>query len=88
MTAYPYRNTGLAYASPARAELGDESVPVMHACGRDIHMTALLKPSRPNGDRVQNHTVRAELEPTPHIATEAILGSLLFALGAEPAGTL
>ena len=44
MDALPVKEaTGLAYASTARAKspTGDD-VPVMHACGHDIHMTTLL----------------------------------------------
>ncbi|WP_156144142.1 peptidase dimerization domain-containing protein, partial [Sinomonas humi] len=44
------------------------------------------QPPRPNGDRVQNHSPQFAPEPEPalHIATEAILGSVLFALDVEP----
>src|SRR5207248_1245171 len=44
MDALPVQEqTGLAYASSVRAksQTGDD-VPVMHACGHDIHMTTLL----------------------------------------------
>jgi hippurate hydrolase len=44
MDALPVQEqTGLAYASTVRAksQTGDD-VPVMHACGHDIHMTSLL----------------------------------------------
>jgi amidohydrolase len=34
--------TGLPYASKATAELDGRSVPVMHACGHDVHMTVWL----------------------------------------------
>ncbi|WP_395571842.1 amidohydrolase [Streptomyces sp. BK79] len=44
MDALPVRErTGLPYASTARATDGDgETVPVMHACGHDTHVTCLL----------------------------------------------
>lgn len=34
--------TGLSYASRAQAELDGKQVPVMHACGHDLHMTVWL----------------------------------------------
>ncbi len=44
MDALPVReDTGLPYASTATVEAADGStVPVMHACGHDVHTTALL----------------------------------------------
>ena len=40
MDALPVQeNTGLPYASKVRTS---EGVPVMHACGHDLHMTAWL----------------------------------------------
>ncbi len=45
MDALPVREaTGLPYASTATATAGDspEPVPVMHACGHDVHVTCLL----------------------------------------------
>ncbi|MFE3281103.1 amidohydrolase, partial [Nocardia sp. NPDC059239] len=39
-------DTGLPYASTVRAELDGKDVPVMHACGHDVHMTALLTAAR------------------------------------------
>jgi hippurate hydrolase len=43
MDALPVREeTGLPYASTATAPDGDAAVPVMHACGHDVHVTCLL----------------------------------------------
>jgi hippurate hydrolase len=44
MDALPVQeNTGLPYASTARAQTSDgRDVPVMHACGHDVHMACLL----------------------------------------------
>lgn len=43
MDALPVREeTGLPFASKARGMLFGESVPVMHACGHDIHMAVAL----------------------------------------------
>ena len=44
MDALPVEEaTGLDYASTARATDADgNEVPVMHACGHDVHVTALL----------------------------------------------
>ncbi|GAA3933338.1 amidohydrolase [Actinomadura viridis] len=44
MDALPVRErTGLPYASTVRAEDGEgREVPVMHACGHDVHVTCLL----------------------------------------------
>ncbi len=43
MDALPVREeTGLAYASKDTAGEGDELMPVMHACGHDVHVTCLL----------------------------------------------
>ena len=43
MDALPVREeTGLAYASTETAAEGDAAVPVMHACGHDVHVTCLL----------------------------------------------
>ena len=44
MDALPVREaTGLAYASPVSATSADGAqVPVMHACGHDVHVTCLL----------------------------------------------
>ncbi|WP_076262033.1 amidohydrolase [Intrasporangium flavum] len=45
MDALPVQEaTGLAYASTAQASVEDaaEAVPVMHACGHDVHVTCLL----------------------------------------------
>ena len=43
MDALPVaEETGLPYASTARGVLDGKDVPVMHACGHDMHTTALL----------------------------------------------
>lgn len=43
MDALPVREaTGLAYASNLTAEQNGKSVPVMHACGHDMHVTWLI----------------------------------------------
>ena len=43
MDALPVREvTGLLYASNVTAEQGGKSVPVMHACGHDMHVTWLI----------------------------------------------
>src|SRR6478752_6286433 len=43
MDALPVREaTGLAYASNVTAEQNGKSVPVMHACGHDMHVTWLI----------------------------------------------
>ncbi|HEX7738741.1 MAG TPA: amidohydrolase [Marmoricola sp.] len=43
MDALPVREaTGLEYASAATATTPDGDVPVMHACGHDVHVTCLL----------------------------------------------
>lgn len=44
MDALPVEeNTGLDYASSVRAvDATGETVPVMHACGHDMHVTALM----------------------------------------------
>src|SRR5215212_5594315 len=43
MDALPVREeTGLPYASKETAAEGDAEVPVMHACGHDVHVTCLL----------------------------------------------
>jgi hippurate hydrolase len=43
MDALPVREqTGLPYASTQTASDGDATVPVMHACGHDVHVTCLL----------------------------------------------
>jgi amidohydrolase len=43
MDALPVREaTGLPYASNATAEQNGKSVPVMHACGHDMHVTWLI----------------------------------------------
>jgi amidohydrolase len=43
MDALPVREeTGLAYASKETAAEGGATVPVMHACGHDVHVTCLL----------------------------------------------
>ncbi len=43
MDALPVREaTGLPYASNATANLDGKSVPVMHACGHDMHVTWLI----------------------------------------------
>jgi len=43
MDALPVREeTGLPYASKETAAEGDAAVPVMHACGHDVHVTCLL----------------------------------------------
>jgi len=48
MDALPVReNTGLPYASTATGSDGDgDQVPVMHACGHDVHVTCLLGAAR------------------------------------------
>jgi amidohydrolase len=44
--------TGLAFASTATAKAADGSiVPVMHACGHDIHMTAMIGTARQMASR-------------------------------------
>ncbi|MEO6500717.1 MAG: amidohydrolase [Jatrophihabitantaceae bacterium] len=43
MDALPVREeTGLAYASTRTVGEGESAVPVMHACGHDVHVTCLL----------------------------------------------
>jgi amidohydrolase len=43
MDALPVEEeTGLPYASTVRASAAGEEVPVMHACGHDVHVTCLL----------------------------------------------
>jgi hippurate hydrolase len=43
MDALPVREaTGLPYASNATADHNGKSVPVMHACGHDMHVTWLI----------------------------------------------
>jgi hippurate hydrolase len=43
MDALPVKEaTGLAYASTATTDQGGVEVPVMHACGHDVHVTCLL----------------------------------------------
>jgi amidohydrolase len=43
MDALPINEeTGLAYASRVRARDGEDEVPVMHACGHDVHVACLL----------------------------------------------
>src|SRR5512146_1948770 len=43
MDALPVREaTGLSYASNATADENGKSVPVMHACGHDMHVTWLI----------------------------------------------
>jgi hippurate hydrolase len=47
MDALPVREkTGLPYASTAKAHQSGTPVPVMHACGHDLHMTAFLGAAR------------------------------------------
>ncbi len=49
MDALPVKEqTGLPYASTAMGQnyLGDRNLPVMHACGHDVHMTALVGVAR------------------------------------------
>ena len=42
MDALPVReDTGLDYASAATADVSGQQVPVMHACGHDVHVTCL-----------------------------------------------
>ena len=43
MDALPVREaTGLAYASSVTADQNGKSIPVMHACGHDMHVTWLI----------------------------------------------
>ncbi len=43
MDALPVRErTGLDYASTATTDVGGEQVPLMHACGHDVHVTCLI----------------------------------------------
>ena len=49
MDALPVKErTGLPYASTATGQnyLGDKGLPIMHACGHDIHMTSLVGVAR------------------------------------------
>src|SRR5947209_5848760 len=62
MDALPVQEqTGLAYASTVRAKSpsGDD-VPVMHACGHDIHMTTLLGTAKMLAQRSEERRVGKE----------------------------
>ena len=67
MDALPVReNTGLPYASVETATEGDGTeVPVMHACGHDVHVTCLLGAARLLADSRQawSGTVVALFQP-------------------------
>ena len=58
MDALPVQEaTGLPYASTATATDPDGTVPVMHACGHDMHVTWLSAPPRcsPGPRRLAGH---------------------------------
>ena len=54
MDALPVREaTGLTYASKVTANENGKSVPVMHACGHDMHVTWLSWSSHIDGEKSQ-----------------------------------
>lgn len=66
MDALPVKEeTGLDYASTVRATDGENEVPVMHACGHDVHVTTLLGAAQllAEGSDNWNGTVVALFQP-------------------------
>lgn len=75
MDALPVQEeTGLPYASTTTARVGDEGppVPVMHACGHDVHVTCLVGAAdRLAGDASWTGTVVVVFQPAEELGAGA-----------------